>query len=263
MTNLADCRTGRARSADLHPTSIEGRPWHSHFQQQHATPCDYLLDYAPFNTNGASVSNQGHGGHGFDVGSALTSAEDTGAVQVLQGTATGPEILVIAGDPAVNEFIGGESVANVHVHWQTLVDYYRSHRTGWHHIVSFGPGVAHNLPVDFPNRLATGANVMTKHPSTIPSPPSEELSEDEIDTNPTIPPFGEYERLERKMQELVANMTIEVCTHFDQKLSGVLDAVTELRRVTDEQDVRSIHRVEKLEARVENLQRDVRTMIGG
>ena len=99
-----------------------------------ATPCDYLLDYAPFDTNGASVSNQGHGAHSFAWGDhPLTSSLDTDPVQALQGTAVGPEVLVIVGDPAVNEYIqsdGARSPSDVLSSWQTLVDFYRAN--GWH-----------------------------------------------------------------------------------------------------------------------------------
>jgi hypothetical protein len=94
------------------------------------TPADFMLDFEPFDTNGTAISNQGFGGHSFDYGvNALSDSSHTDVVQALQGTATGMEILLIAGDPAVNELLASRSTSEVQTSWASLVDWYRAN--GW------------------------------------------------------------------------------------------------------------------------------------
>jgi hypothetical protein len=57
--------------------------------------------------------------------------DQTAAVQALRGTATGPEVLLIVCDPAVNEWFddASRSSATVIASLFTLVDFYRAN--GW------------------------------------------------------------------------------------------------------------------------------------
>lgn len=102
------------------------------------TPCTTLLTYNPFaSVSGEVLSNQGHGSTSFSAENGdsfhLMSSTFTNAVQALRGTGNGgTEVLLIFGDPAVNEFLegaGSRTAAQVLTSWIALVDFYREN--GW------------------------------------------------------------------------------------------------------------------------------------